>query len=126
MAFKFTWSGVDKVLDNLRKQQREMPQRVERALYTEAQIDMTESKRRVPVDTGVLRATGAVQKPERSGRRISVRLTYGTEYAVFVHEDLDAFHKIGQAKFLESVLNESRPHMAARLARRINIERPVL
>ena len=39
---------------------------------------------------------------------------------VTVHENLDAFHRVGQAKFLESVLVESRPYLAARVARRMN------
>jgi hypothetical protein len=42
-------------------------------------------------------------------------------YAIFVHEDLDAKHKVGQAKFLESWLLESRPNMTARVARRVKI-----
>lgn len=85
---------------------------------------MTESKRRVPVDTGTLRASGFVMEPERSGRNISVTLAYGGPaegYAVVVHEDLDAFHPHGQAKYLESVLKESQPHMRARLAQRIHL-----
>lgn len=95
-----------------------------KALYQEAQIEMTESKRRVPVDTGVLRASGHVQEPVRSGKSVSVMLAYGgaaEQYAVIVHEDLEAFHKIGQAKYLESVLKESAPHMKKRVAARINL-----
>jgi hypothetical protein len=41
-------------------------------------------------------------------------------YAIFVHENLENFHPIGQAKFLESVINESRSYMAARIAARLD------
>jgi hypothetical protein len=40
---------------------------------------------------------------------------------MIVHEDLDAFHKVGQAKYLESVIMESRGFIGARVARRLNI-----
>jgi len=98
------------------------PDRVAEALYLEGLIEMTESKRRVPVDTGVLRASGRVEEPQRYRGRISVTLSYGgaaENYAIIVHEDLDAHHSVGQAKYLESVLNESRSSMAARLAKRL-------
>lgn len=98
------------------------PDKVAIAIYQEAQIEMTESKRRVPVDTGLLRSTGFVNQPERAGRDISVTLGYGTDYAVHVHEDVEAFHPVGEAKYLESVLNESRDHMASRIARRIHFD----
>jgi hypothetical protein len=44
-------------------------------------------------------------------------------YAIYVHEDLEAIHPVGQAKFIESVLLESRPFMAARIAKRIDLNR---
>lgn len=108
----------------LRRIAKDFPSVVERALYQEAQIEMTESKRRVPVDTGVLRASGHVQEPVRKGTNISVTLAYGgaaESYAVIVHEDLEALHPHGQAKYLESVLKESAGYMKERLARRIDL-----
>ena len=50
------------------------PERVAEALYLEGLIEMTESKRRVPVDTGVLRASGRVEEPQRYRGRISVEV----------------------------------------------------
>lgn len=103
---------------------KRMPERVGRALYREANTEMTEAKRRTPVDTGALRASGKVENPEY-GETISVRLSFGgvsSQYAIFVHENLEALHKIGQAKFLESTLLESSPYMANRLAKRLHLE----
>lgn len=127
--------GVPGMIATLRKIQAKFPDRVAAAMYAEGQIEMTESKRRCPVDTrpnvyypytkaphpGQLRASGRAHEPERRGREITVTLSYATDYAVYVHENPDAFHPVGQWKYLESVLNESRGHMAARLARRIDL-----
>ena len=88
-----------------------------RALYEEANIEMTESKRRVPVDFGPLRDSGRVEVIDDG-----VRLAYGdaaVDYALVVHEDLEAFHDDGSAKFLERPLLESLPHLADRVANRM-------
>jgi hypothetical protein len=120
-GFKFDASKVKAVLTGIAK---ETPQVVANALYAEGQIEMTEAKRRTPVDTGELRASGYVGEPEIRGRRVTVDMGFGgaaSEYAVYVHEDLEALHPVGQAKYLESTLLESAPHMANRVARRIDL-----
>lgn len=110
----------------------EFPDRVAAAIYQEAQIEVTEMKRRTPVDTthdaphpGNLRNSIHVEEPERNGRNISVTIATGAQapYAIWVHENPDAFHPVGQWKFMESVLNESRSSMAARIARRIDLNK---
>lgn len=40
------------------------------------------------------------RKQERLGHQ-SVIVGYNTHYAIYVHEDLTAFHPVGQAKYLE-------------------------
>lgn len=58
-----------------------------------------------PVDTGALRSsafTGA-----ESGSNPSVIVGFTEEYAVYVHENLEAHHPVGQAKFLEQPLREN-------------------
>jgi hypothetical protein len=95
-----------------------------RALYQEALVEQKESMRRTPVDTGALRGSHETSKPEQDGQDVSVRITVGgpaAPYAVPVHENLDAFHKVGQAKFLESTILESRSSMAERIAKRIDL-----
>ena len=123
--------GVAQMRAALKQIAAKFPDRVAAAIYREAQIEMTESKRRCPVDItpnaphpGQLRASGTVHPPERSGRNISVTLSYGgaaQDYAVWVHENPDAIHPVGQWKYLESVLDESRSSMAARIARRVHL-----
>lgn len=122
--------GANEMIALLKGIAEKYPDRIGKALFMEAQIEMTEAKRRTPVDVtppmphpGLLRSTGHVDQPERSGRHISVTLSFGTEYAVYVHENLEAFHQIGQARFLSSVLEESQPYMAERIARRIRLDK---
>lgn len=101
-------------------------QEVGRALYKEAQIEKTESMRRTPVDLGTLRASHYVKQPEPKGKNIVVVIGVGgpaAPYAVYVHEDLEADHKVGQAKFLESTLKESSKSMASRVAARLELQR---
>lgn len=115
------------------------PEHVGRGLYQEAEIEATEMKKRTPVDTrpnpwypyqiaphpGQLRNSIHVERPEQHGKMISVIIATGPEadYAIFVHEDPDAFHPVGEWKFMESVLMESRPHMAQRLAARLHFDK---
>lgn len=125
--------GIPQMRNKIREIYRNYPTRVERALFVEANIEMTEAKRRTPVDTtenaphpGQLRASGTVHPPERSGQSISIMLSFGgaaKDYAIHVHENPDAIHPIGQWKFLESVLNESRSHMASRVGARLNLNK---
>lgn len=104
---------------------RRFPVQAEAALRQECEIEMAEAKNRTPVDTGALRASGRVET-ERTSNYVRATLSFGgasAPYALKVHEDLDAYHDDGQAKYLESVLQESAPFMAARVARRLQVEK---
>jgi hypothetical protein len=135
--------GASEMIAKVRLVAKAQPNRVGAALYLEGQIEMTESKRRCPVSPtaaqfkamgrtmpkglvpGTLRASGQVAEPEYQGNNISVTLSYGgaaIDYAIVQHERLDYHHTTGQAKYLESVINESRPFMAARLAARLQLK----
>ena len=124
--FSVTVRGLSEMQAKLRSLAQEMPQDVALALYQEAESEMTEAKARTPVDTGALKGSGHVRQPEIGLNGVSVKMGFGgpaVDYAVQVHEDLEAFHPTGQAKFLESVLQESAPHMAERIAKRIDLNR---
>lgn len=123
-------TGQDKMRKNLAALKQNVPNEVARALNIEMELGAKEVKRRTPVDEGELRASIHVEGPYivyLKGRRvIYARVVAGgpsAPYAIYVHEDLDAHHKVGQAKYLESWILESRPSMAARVARRVQINR---
>lgn len=90
----------------------------------ELEVELTEARYRTPVATGALRASGYVAEPQITERQIDIEIGFGgpaAPYALYVHENLSAHHKVGQAKFLESVLMESAPFMAARIAERVRL-----
>ena len=137
---RLKWRGRGEMARNISRCARNMPGEMGEAQYDVcSEEEMPEMKRRCPVwnprrpvppghRPGSLRDSGMVHPPEHRGTRVSTRMTFGNDevdYAVYVHEDLEAEHAIGQAKFMESVMNESRPYIGRRLASRINLERTV-
>lgn len=101
-----------------------------KGLYQEAQGILASSLGLVPVDTSALRSSGYVMEPIQEIDMISVYFGYGGPaakinpktgqstdgYALTVHENLEAFHKVGCAKFLELPFDQARRGMPARLA----------
>jgi hypothetical protein len=119
---------VRDVTENLSELLRNVPAAVSRALYEEMQVEKEESMRRTPVEFGALKRSHVVHEPVISGDEITVMITVGgvaAPYALDVHEDLEAFHDDGEAKFLESTIRESAGHMASRIAARMNFNRLV-
>lgn len=109
--------------ENILEIARQARAAVGEGLYEFGEEEMAESKRLVPVDTGTLRDSGRVEEPVWKGRhRISMELGYGgaaEEYAIIVHEDTEAFHAVGQAKFLEHPLKQSMPYLADRVGAKV-------
>lgn len=95
---------------------------LEKALYLEAELIMTTSKRDyVPVVSGNLRNSGTVKRPVRSGDKIEIELGYGgsaAPYAAIVHEYPKNVGQ-GKNKYLSQPLNVSAKNMAARIAKHI-------
>lgn len=130
MAFRITKNTFQDGIQRIR--QRSKPAMAE-AIHDELQeVELPETQRRVPVRSGDLLSTGRVTEPEIHGKQVSAAIAYGgqsdsgadVDYAVYVHEDLEADHPHGgQAKFVSSVLNEARPYMAERLATRMRFEK---
>ena len=109
------------------------------ALREEAEKIMTASKRRVPVDNGILRSSGHVKVlddfslqlgyggPAGSGNLDGETNTKDVGYALVVHEDLSASHppkdatykssQPGEAKYLERPVLEALPGLAERVAK---------
>jgi hypothetical protein len=117
--------GSASMLKNLARLREQFPDHFAAALRKEAEIEATECKKRCPVQTGALRASIHVEGPTRDGRKIQARVVAGGPslgYALTVHEDLDAYHKNGEAKFIERPLKEAAPHMGERIAKDLRTE----
>lgn len=113
----------------LQRLAQKFPDEIKGALYVETEVEVTEVKKRTPVDKGPLRSSIHQEGPFREGRRVYTKIVAGgpaAPYAIYVHEDLEAFHKVGQAKYIESVIMESRAYMGARVAKRIDLSRAIL
>ncbi|MEO7189491.1 MAG: HK97 gp10 family phage protein [Vicinamibacterales bacterium] len=120
----YALTGDKEMLQKIEALARSVPQKVAGALYVEAEIEMAKMKERTPVASGTLRNSGHVELPEITPSSVTVRLGFGgpaASYAVYVHEDLEARHEVGQAKYLSSVLDESEPFLLGRVAARLKL-----
>jgi hypothetical protein len=82
------------------------------------------SQELVPVDTGDLMISGQVDDAVlRDENTVGGSITYGdnlVDYAVIVHEDLDAYHEYPtQAKYLEQPFTDNFPDLVEDVKRRI-------
>lgn len=78
------------------------------------------SQDRVPVDTGNLKGSAYTRK-ERGGAT-AVEVGYGAAYALGVHEDMEARHETGQAKYLESALYDSETEILESVERHAQVD----
>lgn len=103
---------------------RKLPKKLERSMMIEWGIELVEVKERTPVKTGALRDSEHLEGPHWKWNKVTVEIVAGNDsidYAWPVHEDLSMFHPHGQAKYIESVLFESAPFMASRIAKRVHL-----
>lgn len=112
--------GADDFNKAIEEAIKKLPQSVRAALYQEGLLVQKDSMRRTPVDTGVLRSTHNTELVEDGD--IATKVTVGgsaAPYAHKVHEDLEAFHTVGEAKFLANAANAAIPGLAERVAKRL-------
>lgn len=101
------------------------PRFAAKALYEEAQEAFVLSQALVPVDMGVLRASGVVHAPVFAGTKAMVMITYGgaaSSYAIYVHElpPSRARHAPPtRYKYLEYPVKRYSRDMAARMTARV-------
>lgn len=98
--------GLDNVMNNLNRRVNQLRDASQRGVNKAALIVLRESNRLVPVDTGNLRQSGFFE-PVQAGPP-AVIVAYQAEYAIHVHEDLEARHPTGEAKFLEKAVTRKQ------------------
>lgn len=108
MAKLIKITGMPKILSNMKKATKDLGKRFQRgaakgALFLERKATMV-----VPIDKNILRPGVETRNVGGEGFKTDMIVTYGpNEYAVYVHEDMNAKHKPGkQAKFLEGPARE--------------------
>lgn len=106
--------GIKRLSEQLKARKFATSKGLRKGLYRAGLFLQRESMKIVPIDQNVLRPSAFTRMEEGTNRfNPAVIVGYGTDYAVFVHEDLEARHKPGkQAKFLEQPLREKRARLA--------------
>ena len=92
---RLRWNGSVEMRGKLAMLRRGFPDEIARALYVETEVETTEAKKRTPVDRGHLKASVHTEGPFREGRRVWTMIVAGgvsAPYAIYVHENLEAFH----------------------------------
>ncbi len=114
--------GTDQVMKRFQFLITDCPEEVKQALKIEAELMMTDCKKETPVDTGRLRESGFVEEPVNVNGDITVTLGFGgaaKSYATYVHENLEATHIVGNAKFLENPVKRRLPNLVQRISSRV-------
>ncbi len=105
---EFKFKGQKEFARNFAKVAKQYPGKVLSGLFVVASKIMTISKRdHVPVDQGILKSSGLVEKPFRKGKIFGVVMAYGgaaSAYALVQHENLSFQHTTGGPKYLERPL----------------------
>jgi hypothetical protein len=113
--------GLDMVTRSLQRLAQPKPHVLGEALREEGNRIMNESVRLVPIDTGLLRSTAAVESPVQQGPVVSVTLRYGgygmAPYAAIVEFDVSMNHPHGgQAHFLQAPVHAATAGFTQRMA----------
>ena len=94
--------GLQEVLANLNARAEAIEGATVAGLYAAGLHLEARAKPLAPVDTGNLRGSGYTRKASED----TVEVGFSAAYAIYVHENLEAHHPVGQAKFLEAPLRE--------------------
>jgi hypothetical protein len=127
VRFRVSVRGYEEMRRTINRIGKNFPIETGQCMKEEMEVDKEISMSRTPVRTGDLQKSHRVEDPEIYRGDIRCILHAGDElsYAVAVHENLEAFHDDGEAKFLEKTLMESAPTLASRVARRFDLRRLV-
>lgn len=111
-------SGVSNVIANIKKASVVIGGNIERGMIKGGLFLQRESQKIVPVDLNNLRPPAFTRNVGGTGFDVDVIVGYVADYAVYVHEDLEAKHKPGKtAKYLERPAREKRPEILMIIAK---------
>lgn len=133
IGFSIWLNGEEELLSKLNEALKNRKDDVVKAARMEAELIMTESKLQCPSDTGALKSSGHVKEPYDEGGRTIIEFGYGgtaakinpktgestDTYAVYVHENLEAHHPTGKAKFLEDPVKAAQPSLLKNIVERL-------
>lgn len=114
--------GLERVLKTIAKQKAGLAVNIREGLLKIAQLVYIRSQKYVPVDTGVLKASGKVVDNGKEGFGAEVAVIYEAPYAIYVHERTDISHaEPTQAKYVERAVRELRGTATSLLRRQFTV-----
>ena len=120
--------GVQRGLRSARYQpsgRKRAPVAAANALNLITELTLSEAVEQTPHKVGVLKGSAKVSQ-HATPRRLSTRITYGTDYALYVHESFARHYPPygtgGNRKFLENAVNARARTFVADVAREMRRE----
>lgn len=101
-----TIKGSSQFLANLRKFTSKKISELESAMEQSGVILKNEAVQNTPWDTGLLREQH-YEVTERQGKQVLLEIGVDLYYAPFVHENLENFHPVGEAKWMENAIKNN-------------------
>lgn len=108
MEISIRIENIEEVERFLKSRPKKTREELNRAVQKTALLVTGEAKRRTPVDTGRLK-TSIRSKTFKS--KLAGEVFTAVRYAIPVHENLRARHKVGEAKYLERAAKQSVPRI---------------
>lgn len=99
--------GADKLRARLKKYRDDKIKGFRRGLLAAGLFVQAEAQKKTPVDTGLLRNSARTEM-RGSDLKSEVVVSFSTAYAIYVHEDPDAYHEVGEYKFLEKAAVQNK------------------
>lgn len=111
--------GLKNIEAAIKVQQNVTEKGLRKGLFRAGLFLQRESQKIVPVETSILK-NSAHTRMVGTGMDVAAIISYGTDYAMYVHENLEARHKPGkQAKFLEQPLRDHQERLREIIAQAI-------
>lgn len=109
-------TGLERVVNNLNKHAKKIEKDTLDGLFIAGLKVQRDAQKLVPVDTGNLKGSAYTTKGDTT-----VTIGFTANYAIFVHENMEAHHKVGQAKFLEVALRNNQDEILRILQQRAKV-----
>jgi hypothetical protein len=113
-------NSVDNVLKNLNETIREIEDKSVIGIKRALMFIEKQAVKRTPVDTGNLRNSFYKKTLKLLGGKPAGEIGNTAEYAIYVHENLESHHRVGEAKFLENAIIENSDRIVKIIAENIN------
>ena len=116
---RFYLTGNSATSTKLGAMAKKVPRAAAKALNTVTELTLTDALEQTPVEPGVLKGSGKISQYAQP-LNLETRITYGTDYALYVHE-VFARHQPpygtgGNWKFLENAVNKTARSFARDIA----------